>query len=742
MVSQRGKGMERIVKNNKLVILTTLIFTLTMGFFTLKIKINPDVTDYLPESDTVVKNFNKIGRDYGGSLTGFLVYESDKIFDERSLLEVKRLSEEMEKVEGINLVSSISNLVDIKSKDDDIRIEKVISFDSLKDEKYLSEKEKFFKSDNFYKGKFLSEDGKKSLIILFFDDDCDQQKVCAEIKNIVKKSELKGKIYYGGLPFLFEEIGTLIVKDLTKLLVPCILIMVIILSISFKSVEGVLIPLFNSLISIISVAGIMSILKVKVTIISNIIPIILLAVGSAYSIHFISKVYELESEGKNRKEAIEESLKVIFLPISLAALTTFIGFISFVGGSYLVMIREFGIFTAVGVLVSFFLSVTFTPSLMIITKKSRSVVNSEKENDRFVEIVDKIIKYKKMLVTLSVTLSIVSLIFLPKMSRSADIIEYFKKGSEFRKSNDIIEKDFNGSSRFLIIAGGNMNSVKNLKKVEEVETFIKDSLGLNNTNSIIQVIKRTNKIIEGKEQLPENDEKLSNLYFLIEGEKSLDRLIKPDKSETVLEVSFQDGLSLERVRKLQEKIEEKVKMVNGDLNFSITGMPSVYIRLDKSILKSTIVSTFLSLGLIFILLSFIFRSLIKGVKGILPIFFTIIMVYGIMSLTRISLDIATNLIGSIAIGIGIDYSIHYLLRLNSELKNNKDFNVATKNTLLTTGRAILTNVFTVSAGFAVLIFSDLKPLSNFGFLIMLTMLLAGFSTIVIFSVSITKKERK
>jgi len=742
MEFQKEKEMKRIVKSNKIIIFITLIFTVVMGFFSLKIKINPNVMDYLPKSDSVVNNFDKIGKDYGGSLTGFLVYENYKIFEEKSLLEIKKLTEEIEKIEGINLITSVSNLVDIKSKDDDIMIEKIISYDSLKDEKYVYEKERFFKEDDFYKGKFLSNDGKKSLIVLFFNDETDQQKVCKEIKRIVKKVNPTGKIYYGGLPFLFDEVANLIVKDLAKLLIPCIIIMVIILSISFKSLEGVFIPLFNSLLSIIIVAGIMSILKVRITIISNIIPIILLAVGSAYSIHFISKVYEEENKGNNRKDAIESSLREIFLPIFLAAFTTFIGFVSFVGGSYLGMIREFGLFTAVGVVVSFVLSITFTPSLMMITKRSKRNKNLKRENDRFINIVEEIVRKKKLLLTILALISFISLLFLPKISRSADIIEYFKKDSEFRKSNDIIEKDFNGSSRFLIIVNGNMKSVRDLKKVEEIEIYIKDSLGLKNTNSIIQILKRTNKIIEGKDQLPENDEKLANLYFLIEGEKSLDRLIKPDKSETVLEVSFQDGLSLKKVKNLLEKIEEKMKKVDGEVNFSTTGMPSVYIKLDNSILKSTIFSTFLSLILIFILLSLIFKSLIKGFKGILPIFVTIIIVYGIMSITRISLDIATNLIGSIAIGIGIDYSIHYLYRVNSELKKNKDFKVATKNTLLTTGRAILTNVLTVAAGFAVLIFSDLKPLSNFGFLIMLTMLIAGFSTIVIFSVSIKEKEKK
>ncbi|MEJ5307818.1 MAG: MMPL family transporter [candidate division WOR-3 bacterium] len=729
-----------LLKNSKHILVTTLIVTFLMGFFAVKIKVNPNVIDYLPEQNQIVKNFKKIGTDYGGSLTGFVVYENERIFSKHSLEEIEIITKKLEKIEGVNLINSLTNIVDITSEKDDIQIKKVLSFDSLNDENYLLKKEKIFLEDEFYKRKFLSKDRKKSLIVIFFNDNIDQQKVCKKIKKELKELNLKGKVYYGGLPFLLEEVGNLIVNDILRLIIPCILLMVFILAFSFKSFEGIFIPLLNSFISIVVVFGLMSIFKVKVTIISNIIPIILIAVGSAYSIHFISKVYEEEKKNQGREESVKISIKEIFLPVLLAALTTFIGFISFVGGSYLGLIKEFGIFSAIGVVVSFILAITFTPSLMLFTKNRKKISNDKNKKDRFLTIADAILKFHKPLTVLLFLALIVSIFVLPEISRSADIINYFKKGTEFRNSNDIIENDFGGSSRFLILAKGDMNVVSNLKEVETFENFIKDSLNLKNVNSIIQIIKRMNNVVENEEKIPDSNEKLSNLYFLLEGEKSLNRLIKEDKSETIIEVSFQNGLSIDKVKELLSILKKRIENDKGNVTFEVTGMPSIYVELDQTILKSTIFSTTLSLAITLILLSTVFRSLRNGVKGVLPIFVTIVCVYGLMSLLKIPLDIATNLIGSISIGIGIDYSIHYMIRMKQEMKMKKSFKDARKITLLTTGKAVLINVLTVASGFAVLIFSSLKPLSNFGLLIMLTMLTAGFSTIIILSNSLKEKE--
>jgi predicted RND superfamily exporter protein len=224
-----------LLKNSKHILVTTLIVTFLMGFFAVKIKVNPNVIDYLPEQNQIVKNFKKIGTDYGGSLTGFVVYENERIFSKHSLEEIEIITKKLEKIEGVNLINSLTNIVDITSEKDDIQIKKVLSFDSLNDENYLLKKEKIFLEDEFYKRKFLSKDRKKSLIVIFFNDNIDQQKVCKKIKKELKELNLKGKVYYGGLPFLLEEVGNLIVNDILRLIIPCILLMVFILAFSFKS---------------------------------------------------------------------------------------------------------------------------------------------------------------------------------------------------------------------------------------------------------------------------------------------------------------------------------------------------------------------------------------------------------------------------------------------------------------------------------------------------------------------------
>jgi len=160
-------------------------------------------------------------------------------------------------------------------------------------------------------------------------------------------------------------------------------------------------------------------------------------------------------------------------------------------------------------------------------------------------------------------------------------------------------------------------------------------------------------------------------------------------------------------------------------------MPAIYQHLDDSIVRSQIQSILLAIILVFVCLIFMLHSFTGGLIGLVPIGFTILVILGLMGYIGVPLDIATVLVGSISIGIGIDYSIHFVSRFRKEFKEAGTELNALDKTLETTGKAILINVITVTMGFLVLILGNLVPLQRFGILVAITMVSSGASAITL-----------
>jgi len=167
------------------------------------------------------------------------------------------------------------------------------------------------------------------------------------------------------------------------------------------------------------------------------------------------------------------------------------------------------------------------------------------------------------------------------------------------------------------------------------------------------------------------------------------------------------------------------------LSVKQTGMPIIYVDLDKKIIKSQAFSLFIAISLVFLILSYRLKSVIGGLISITPIILTILVNFTIMAIFRIPLDIVTALIGSVAVGIGIDYTIHFTSRYKTEHAQGKTELEALDKTLETTGKAIIINALSVMMGFLVLLFGEIVPMQRFGYLIALTMLISALASITI-----------
>jgi len=352
-----------IIRLKWLIVLAVLALTIFFGYQLKNLSINPDVIDSLPNDDPTAKLFKDIGTEFAGNDMGMIVLETKDVFNAEVIQHVKQITDSIKYTPGVSTVTSLSNIIDIKSSEWGIEIGKLVDEYNLPvRQSDLDSLKNYTFSKEMYKGVIVSEDGTATAIIFTLLPNNDNQTIAKEIKEKIKNMNLPETIYFGGLPMMMNDINDLIISDIIWLIPIVFLVIAIILLISFQSFIGVLLPLLTAGISVVWTLGIMSVAGYELTIISNIIPVVLLAVGSAYPIHVLNSINHMALQ--DRKQALIKGVAYVIIPVILAAVTTAIGFVSFVFGSYLTMIKDFGIFTAIGTIIALLLSIFFVPAMI------------------------------------------------------------------------------------------------------------------------------------------------------------------------------------------------------------------------------------------------------------------------------------------------------------------------------------------------------------------------------------------
>ncbi len=712
-------------------VLIPIIFGLTLffGYQIKNLKINPDLITYLPKTDPAVKLAEYIGDEFGGNFLAITAIDTDDVFQKETIDKINEITSKLKLLDGVDYVLSLTDIIDIKKSEDGIEIGKLIDEYNLPQTKEEFRKLKEYTlSKKRYRNRIVSSDGKTTLIITSISKDADRRKITKEVREIIVNSGVKGNVYFGGLPFQLVEIGDFIIKDL-KLLTPLVgLVVVITLYLNFFTLRGVLLPLLSVIISTVWALGLMSLFRIPLTIISDAIPVLLLAIGSAYSIHMVSKFEESGKKGLN----FRESFKEVSISVILAGITTIAGFLSFIVGSYLTAIREFGLFSAIGVMISLLLSITLVPILLSLTKvKKHKFTEKFKILERLEGLSYWILKKEKITIILFSAIIIASIFEATLIHRKSNLVSYFERESYIQRSEKVLERKFGGSVPIHILVKGDIQSPEIMKKMKKMQDFLNGIGYVYNSQSIVDYIEEMNDLMGEGNRIPDTKEKVQNLLFLLEGERVIEQLINRDKTEALIQATI-PNLDIDEMNKLIKTIDDYIsKENNKEINFSFTGEPLIYSHLDSSLLKSQVTSLSIAIFLVFLCVSILLGSYKGGLIGLTPIIFTLFIIFGVMGFASIPLDIATVLVGSVSIGIGIDYSIHFLNRYRFEIQKKQSEIDALHSTLTTTGKAITTNMLTVAFGFLILIFANLIPLRRFGLLVAITMLSSGIGALTL-----------
>lgn len=630
----------------------------------------------------------------------------------------------------------------------------------------------------FFQEGIYSRDEKSLLVVVRTTPNLDQpnrERLLDAIKSEVHQLFKDGRypIHMAGYSVVDQAVACNMHQDITRLLPLVFGVVALFLFLSFRNLAGLLYPMVTILLAVGWCMGAMALLDVPLSVVGTAMPILLVAVGSAYGIHLIYYFVHRQSATDHRGQAMADTLDGTGRGVIMAGLTTVAGFASLAFND-IVPLRDFGVFTALGVFFALLVSLFLISALLMRFGVRSPARGMEPENVKKRRGPTSLIRglsglstrHPKTVLTISALVVIGSVIGLTGLRVEMNNVSFFKKGTDIRRADTFINRNFAGTVDIRVIfSSTEANGVLDTRVLDAMErlaaTISRQHTEVGKTLSVLDLIRKMNQAfyfndpayyrIPTKADLAgeQTDAALTaHLASYIDKYQRDDTRAFIDGTKSQASLTLQVKTASSQVtRNILKSIDE---LLDGPLGRSLeqkgikvrtTGIAALYVESERLIVSGQLRSIAVSVVIVLVLVSLIMRSLVYGLLSILPLCMAICVNFGIMGLLDIPLDAATAITACVAIGIGIDYGIHYLNRYRLLRKDGQSQCEAVVNTADTTGGSICINALAVATGFSVLMLSAFVPLVNLGFLIALTMVTSSVGSLTLLPAVLALTDR-
>jgi len=708
--------------------------TLFFLFGSFKLEMNPSLKSMVPKQHRYMETMEEIDDLFGGSTILVLAVESDSLLQKSTLEKFAAYGDSLANIDVIQNIISIYTASRIINSDDGFQIIPLV--DSFPDNpKEVAELRANLSSTNRVIGNIISDDFTMMSFIcqMSVSFDYDENALVEKVQQLNQQFEGPEKIYFAGMPLTRAHVTKQMQRDIRLFLPVGIVLMIAFLFISFRSYLGVLLPLSVVIISTVWTLGLMGWLGLDLPFTGILIPVMLIAITNNYGIHIISHYYDYTKNDleASRVQIIKKTLESVSFPIFIAGLTTVLGFLGLIS-HILPKARELGIFTAFGIFIAFILSLLLIPAILNIAKRPALLSNplSFKRINKFLEVWGNLfVKYKYLVIIASVIVLSVMSYGIKKVRVDSNPINYYKQHEKIRIDSEAISNGFGGTAQLSVLIEGDPFDPDVLRNIDELSLHLQQYPLVSQTTSIVDLVKTIHMAFNGGDStfyaIPEDSDLIAQyifLYSLTGDEAAIAALIDdpdfPENSQLIARIKEINTPLISKIVIETEKYIEENLSNSGAVKLSGTAV--MLGTLAQLIVKGQVISLIISLIVMFIIMTIVFRSVIGGLISVIPLISSIIIVFGFMGFTNINLDIATAMLSSVMIGVGIDYTVHFLWHVKEHIREGQDLTTAIFTTLRLSGKGIIFNAFSVIIGFAVLLLSVFVPVNFFGLLILLS----------------------
>ena len=726
------------------------------AFFFMQMKQNSrmetNLDKYMPQQHPAFV-FSNEAEEWFGINDGIIVALENKngVFNTETLDTLKQLTKQLQKMDEIDKadVTSLYTADNIVGSEYGMEVKRFFRNVPKSPETLLSLKQDVLKNEMIY-GRLVSTDQTVTVVIAEIKDDKFTQEFYEELLALVHSYETDNiKMHVAGRPIVEGTMALLGPADMKKMVPVVLLVITLVLLLMLRSVKSTLLTMSVVFFSTLWAFGIMAFSGVPIYAVSTMIPVMLIAIGVADGIHLYShlQLFLIEKPNATKKEAISNMIHNMWKPVIMTSVTTAIGFISLLT-SEVYPIKYFGIFTAFGVLMAMIFSLVLIPAGIMIfglpkIKKGKKSAhkNEEKAAHRFAT---KVLKNKSLSIFTTIIIVVIAIVGMQKIWINSSFLDKFEKDSDIVLTDAFINSHFGGTTSLNLIldANGEKGTFKDpevLKLVNKMQHQVQQDLPVvGNSFSLTDYINRMNKVMNADNEkyntIPDSRDMIAQYLLLYEmsgDPENLNKVVNYDYEK--LNVTFQlksdNSKAINSVLAVINAYKPEFEKHGISMKYAGSGYKGLVFT--DLILEGQIKSLLLSLLIIVVLISLMFKNIKIGLIAAVPITITAAISFGVMGFLNIPLSTTTALLSSIAIGIGIDYAVHFIEQYRKNSLESSDKLIIAEKTMAHSGRAITYNAIVVIAGFLVLLFSVFPPNRELGALVSLNMFISFIATITI-----------
>jgi hydrophobe/amphiphile efflux-3 (HAE3) family protein len=767
-----------IFRNRIKTIVIMLVLTAAMVSQIPKITIDTSTEGFLHTDDPELVAYNNFRDQFGRDEVIIIAIKSTDIFSQKFLETIQKLHEDLEEtVPYIDDITSLVNARNTRGEADELIVEDLLEHVPQNQSEMTALKKRVL-TNPLYKNLLISEDATFTTIIIkthsrsslgkdvdvlegfeeestgdpgekpktadrviYLTDQENSRAVDAARRAIEKYRAPDFNIFLTGSPVVTHFLKQSMINDMRKFVALAVATVAILLFVMFRRVSGVLLPLVIVVMSLLATIGIMALAGVAIKVPTQILPSFLLAVGVGTSVHILAIFYQRLQKTNDKEEAIAFALGHSGLAVVMTNVTTASGLMSFATAE-VAPVADLGLFAGIGVLLTFINTLVLLPAVLALVpvsaKKSNRGQPKSSVMDRFLSAVSHFATtYPVQILIVSFLIVGLSIFAALQIRFSHDVLKWFPEKNEIRRATEKIDHELRGTLNLeVIIDAGNENELYNPALLNRIDKAATDTESLELEDvfvgkawSLSTILKEINQALNENRSdyytIPSNRDLIAQEFLLFEnsGSDDLEDVVDSQfsKARFTIKGPFTDAVKYNRfIDTVDRYFDENF---SGE-SITLTGLMVLMSRTVYNAAISMARSYVIALVVITALMIILIGRFRIGLLSMIPNLAPILLMLGIIGATPFKMDLFTMMVASIAIGLAVDDTIHFMHNFRRYYEQSGDPKQAVYETLHTTGRAMLVTTIVLSIGFFIFIFASMNNLFAFGVLTAFTILMA------------------
>jgi hydrophobe/amphiphile efflux-3 (HAE3) family protein len=740
----------------RLTIGVILLLTFWAIFQLPKITTDTDPENMLEADAPVRVSHESTKRTFGIHELIVVGFESERdLFNVEDLTKLFRINREILNIKGV-IIPDVLSLVTtdtMRKSGDTLEIRKLLEHPPQTQEDVRQLKDTLF-GNPLFREKLISQDGRRVAFYIPIERKEIAARVTREIQALVDKEPgITAKV--AGLPMaemVFGEQMFILMGMLSPLVM---LVIAVGLWLLFKDWRLIVAPLLVSMLSVLWTMGLLIGLGYPVHIMSSMIPIFLMVTGLADGIHILSQYYDVYPRYGDKRTAILETMKELYSPVLYTSYTVMAGF-----GSLMLVnippVRIFGLFVAIGVFAAWILTVTFLPAFMMLLNEEtlkRQWKGEVATGGLLVRVADWLGRLGMarswgVLIAGIVVLALAA--YGMEQNRvNDDPVKWFKASSPIRQASRLMNQQFGGTYMAYLVAEADEPDAATrpevLRYLDELQREIGQDPRVGKTTSLADILRWINRVLTGKDELPRSQELAAQYLFLY-----LSSGGSPDTLDNFVDYGYQRlniWLQL-KTGDNQDMIEVMARVTRyvtahplPGVRVEMTGPTYVNVVWQQVMVTGMLGSFAGSVLTVLLIMAIEFRSLLWAVIGVVPLLSTIFVSYGLLFFIGKEIDMPIAVCSSLALGIGVDFAIHFIFRFRERYRQERDLQKSLQWTFGEPAVGILRNALILFLGFAVMLAAPLGPYVTVGAFAAIDMLVGALATLLVLPALIVLLQR-